>query len=542
MARFLKIERKDSLNKGREKLNGAIDGSEQAVGDAASALAKSLSAEQVALLSQAMSQQTQKQLDNIVIGSGTSDAETIQARGDHDLLYQRLDSSDQEMAEKARELENTRLLTLSYTKFGSVWLPPDYVDFIISTLPFNLFRDFTGRIKHDFNFEKQMHGTKIYIRKFDSDNQNDGLSPQNPVITMQRAVEIANSISGVVTFVFMDQFNEAGPTEWAEFENLNKNYNMTSSNENGTFFGSVRTNFNWTSDGALFKADRSSAVDVMDYNYKDVKGVPKYFKEVATIQECRNNYMSWYSDGISVWINYDIEEGINRDLSIIVAANPVFSLDISGKKVFINNIKFVLAGKERGSSNALRLIGNSSSEAYINNAVFKGANLNGLADVGVGRLYVFDSVAVENGVDGFNYHGISSDFIFEYNLYGAFNGTIAQLSANATTAHDGMTILRIGSIGESCYGPLLADVGGCISINIDCRMYNSLLVSGNSKAAFYFSDSGGERKGVSWLINCEGGGEDTFTLYGPSINTNPINIINLKGLKIEKNTKVNFIT
>lgn len=99
------INRLDSLNKGRVKLNKSIDQSNKSEVDAAGALARSMSAEQISLLSQAMSQQTQTQLDNIVIGSGTSDAETIQARGKHDLLYKRLDSSDEQLADTTEELD-----------------------------------------------------------------------------------------------------------------------------------------------------------------------------------------------------------------------------------------------------------------------------------------------------------------------------------------------------------------------------------------------------------------------------------------------------
>lgn len=97
------INRTDSLNKGRTKINNAIDGSNKAVNDAAGALARSLSAEQISLLSQAMSQQTQNQLDNIIIESGTSDAEVIQARKDYPVLNARLDASDTQLTDTANK-------------------------------------------------------------------------------------------------------------------------------------------------------------------------------------------------------------------------------------------------------------------------------------------------------------------------------------------------------------------------------------------------------------------------------------------------------
>jgi len=66
------IDELDNLNTGRVKLNQAID----------------------------QANTVQGQLDTIVIASGTSDAETIQARGGEPLLYNRLDKVDTQLAQK----------------------------------------------------------------------------------------------------------------------------------------------------------------------------------------------------------------------------------------------------------------------------------------------------------------------------------------------------------------------------------------------------------------------------------------------------------
>ena len=65
------IDELDNLNEGRVKLNQAID----------------------------QANTVQGQLDTIVIASGTSDAETIQARGGEPLLYNRLDKVDTQLAD-----------------------------------------------------------------------------------------------------------------------------------------------------------------------------------------------------------------------------------------------------------------------------------------------------------------------------------------------------------------------------------------------------------------------------------------------------------
>ncbi len=112
------IHEEESLNKGRIKINKAINQSGRSERDAASALAKSLSAEQISLLAQAMSEQTQKQLDNVIIESGTSDAEVIQARGEEPILNDRLNKTDAQINKNEFELSNVKRTTKLVEKLG----------------------------------------------------------------------------------------------------------------------------------------------------------------------------------------------------------------------------------------------------------------------------------------------------------------------------------------------------------------------------------------------------------------------------------------
>ena len=471
---------------------------------------------------------------NAVIANATVDSEVILARGGKATLGQRLDETTAQ----------NEIKTLSYTKYGDLWFPPGYRSIIRSKIHFNLFRDFDGLVKHDYDFDQQINRyTKIYLRKHDSSNANDGLTPQTPLTTLEPAVNKAIDLDEPVSFIFMDKFAEYSANELQQFGRLSKDYNLSSSNEKGSIFGAgVRSSFNWQRDGELFKTSRSATIEVFDYNKRKANGDLKGFKKVNTISECRNVYMSFYTDGTSVWINYDIESGVSREIGLNLLVRQEYSLDFSGRKVNMNKLSFLGVGKTEGSLNALKVVGDSDSEVYINEGIFRNASLNGLATINVGNVFVFDSVATGNGVDAFNYHGQGSEFVFEYNAYGSDGGTPEQSSSNVTTAHDGLMIIRVGTIGENCRGPLLADVNGCISINYDVRMYNSLLPSGKSKAAFYGSDSGADSPGEMWLINCEGGGDDTYTLYYPDLpNSKSVKVINLKGLDIEEGTRVEYI-
>lgn len=96
----------DKLYQAYPKINEAIDNAENA-------LYKSTNAVNTANQAKAKSDDTQQQLDTIVIESGTSDAETLQARGGFPLLKDRLESVDAQLAEKAEKTEvstvNTQL-------------------------------------------------------------------------------------------------------------------------------------------------------------------------------------------------------------------------------------------------------------------------------------------------------------------------------------------------------------------------------------------------------------------------------------------------
>jgi hypothetical protein len=85
-------ENKDSLKTAAPKLNDAIDQSNEAI-------TKATSAEQTANLANTKSDDTQQQLNNIVINNGQSDAEVLQARGTYSVLNERLSATDAQLAD-----------------------------------------------------------------------------------------------------------------------------------------------------------------------------------------------------------------------------------------------------------------------------------------------------------------------------------------------------------------------------------------------------------------------------------------------------------
>ena len=102
-----------------------------------------------------------------------------------------------------------------------------------------------------------------------------------------------------------------------------------------------------------------------------------------------------------------------------------------------------------------------------------------------------------------------------------------------------MSVIRVNCVGYDCFGPVLADVNGCYSLNYDCTMYDSTRAAGNTKAAFYFDEAIAVRQGKAVLINCGGGGIDTFTIN--SDGNVEIDVKNLKGNNIPDTLILNQI-
>jgi peptidoglycan/xylan/chitin deacetylase (PgdA/CDA1 family) len=96
----------DSLREGTDKINQSIDQSNNAIKKATDADAKSDSAVQTANLANTKSDDTQQQLNNIVINNGESDAEVLQARGSYSVLNERLESTDAQLAHNADEIKH----------------------------------------------------------------------------------------------------------------------------------------------------------------------------------------------------------------------------------------------------------------------------------------------------------------------------------------------------------------------------------------------------------------------------------------------------
>ena len=122
------------------------------------------------------------------------------------------------------------------------------------------------------------------------------------------------------------------------------------------------------------------------------------------------------------------------------------------------------------------------------NCEFSDSDANGLDWNGGGEVYLISCTADDNTLDGFNYHDDDDDgcFVLEYGCEASGNGTNGSTSNNASTAHDAVSIVRVG--GDYQQSPQnIVDIEQSNSINVGVTSQLPVDVSGTQNTANFTS-------------------------------------------------------
>src|SRR5699024_6169512 len=277
--------------------------------------------------------------------------------------------------------------------------------------------------------------------------------------------------------------------------------------------------------------------EVVDLSNLDYRGLPNPLTKVNSKAECDSNPNSYYYNGSRLWVNLIKGEKpiTNKNVHPILWLQG-YNFKLGDTKLIVKDIIMFNRNSQGNIRDCFSVDGTSESELILWNVGVVFGMLNGIATRKVGKVFNFHGTAKLAEYDGFNYHGDGGtnpyEFVFEYDCHAYDNGLSQTHSCNATTAHDGMSIVRVGSVGYNCHGPVLADVNGCNSLNYDCIMYDSTLSNGGPrKTGYWFDEESTDRKGKIVLINSGGGGKDTYTIRHDGID---VFVKNLKGNNIPK--------
>src|SRR5699024_6997952 len=272
---------------------------------------------------------------------------------------------------------------------------------------------------------------------------------------------------------------------------------------------------------------RSSVRNVIDLMNIDSRGLPIPLKNASSLSECQSTENTWYSEGSSVWIHR--KDGLkpsidNTVLNIgVTGINPKLG---EGGAVYFENFIFT----PWITAHALNVTSDSTTpvgDLVLNNCLLVGqrnntSRGNGLATDNIKNVFSFDTITAYAQLDGYNYHytKILEEYkrdclALEYNCTAYDLGLDVQGagSNNASSAHEGASVVRFGTVGYRNSGAVIIDVNGCYSVLYDCHARTPIIdgVVGKNRAYSFTTEDTG-RNGITHLINSSASEADTSLL------------------------------
>ncbi len=478
------IEKLDWLDEGRDKLNRhAIDpayraevNSEQAVEDANRIGGE---AKDIALEADSKSQQavnkavdTDERLDNLIVGE-LQDGEVIDARrpenGDaFPTVGKRLNSQDEEL---------TKLKNTYYLPLGPVYIPSNFGTDI------NVTKNQNGSITNDFSVltaNDWSQSTEVFITCRVS---SAGLGTNfNTPVGFQRF--IVNYTSGLYgsqkSFILtiLDKYYDFGvfSTNGLDCDLLIRSRSFSGKTWVAPMKGIWSTSAyssisNWVYNGGVYETTQTTndtIIDVVNGELVSVDNAVNYFTKVTSLALCKTTPFSFYQSGAQVSVNpgtYNID-----DCSLLTTTRIFNLVNYTGKVLAFENINLCI------DSFNLRPTSYDTHIIFSECTMYRGLQ-NGLSVFGQYKLTLSKCRTFGTSADGFNYHGDAGCLVRELDCNAFDNGTTKMVggntstsSNNCSTAHDGLTILRVNNRYWNCQGGMVADVNGCASLNIGCQL------------------------------------------------------------------------
>ena len=416
----------------------------------------------------------------------------------------------------------------------SIWYPSDFPQ-----LPFRVYKDINGKYQHEFNIRNEFIGKQIYVacESGRGSDSNDGLTPETAVLSLKKAIEVANSLKNVNNVVINVMSNMVERTFGPLSSNFTLENNIVIRPMEGkeVLFTSAVFGLEWEDyEGGIYQTYQTTALNVSDNLYRDLDDKPMVYKKLPTINAVVENPGSYFiSDTNYIYVN--TIDGRRPDKDILVNTSTIPSIwNINNKKLVFSNISFMMS---HVNADQVRVNGNEKSTLVNYGCKFIGAGNHGLLTSKVGRVYSFDTISCENKGHGFNYRTVLTqgpkDLIFEFNCKSYNNGKLMSGVISGSCAQDGLNIIRINTYAHSCDGPLCSDSNGCYSLMYGCSMCNSLRNSGSTNTGFWFDSDLSQRTHKAYLIDCAGDSE--FSLNADVMGE--IYLRHFQGIKIPEPIK-----
>lgn len=434
----------------------------------------------------------QSQIDSLILESGTSDAEVIQARGGKPLLKDRLNVYDADISKINEDFKKSFMYekiygTLSrYTKPSTMDLA---IPFTVSVAPNGNF---------DYNYDVSRHKNTVskryYVDVKNGNNTNDG-TESAPFRDLSRAFRYGDADEIVVKSGVYGWTYGEGDTSTEQ----TKPFNLIGVGD--VYIGAHRDTQTWSSVSGrnnVFMTNASAVTEVLDI--RDYSN-PVFYTQVNSIDEVENTRASYYKNGNDIYVRPDYIGAPNDKVLLNMGGSNALNFR-NKSKIYMENIK---------TTNTVT-VDNSSvvGKLYAKNCDFSiGSNDNALSIFGDVYFELQNCRAMYAYRDGFNYHIRNGKLPrgWEIDCVGAYNGRDGADQNNGSTMHDGGKIGRVGGSYHHNHGPNVIDVNdGTQSLNIGVHAHSSTATNTYSNVDFRTRDDAD-----MWLVNCISNGSDFST-------------------------------
>ncbi len=420
--------------------------------------------------------------------------------------------------------------TFSITSLGNVTDQPSNIPLNFKNFPqlkyqvYSTDINFNNFICDDIISEKEKNVTTIYyVDKTHGSDSNNGLSQSNAFKTLKKALASYSSVKsgsveilvvGETTFYADELYGELISTVPLIIKPLNNTDRITL---NGGIQGIIWSKMEGYNN--VYKCNTDIQINgVIDCNTKDDYGLYNGLKQVYSLNDCENTVNSFYidsSDYLTAYVNLEANEPNEKVLPVqkgyLFRFNHTTSTNDCGvylKNVDTIGISIYTAARANNSSNS------GIVEFIADNCTFQHAFTGNLITLGsYDIVYMINCIGGYAFRDIFNYSGSylsttkkETSIICEINCKvkeGGFYGNNSLGNNNLSTAHDGLNIVRLNTNGYNSEGPLVADVNGCRSIVIGCKMnnYKKELLGRN---CYVFNNVSADNEGLVTFVKSTG--------------------------------------
>lgn len=395
----------------------------------------------------------------------------------------------------------------------------DFQDWFSGTpTPYTISQATTGAVSISYaeTDEASAAGTKIeyWVDPVGGDNANSGLTSGLPKKTVGAVTALSASNPKVIWLAPGIYYRDTSPAG-VTYSHLQ---HMTMKPTSGRALlttalspAEITTNGGWTASGAAYGTPATSVGNVFDASSLDYRGVPRRYTNVANLAAVQALAGSWAEVSGTVYVRCFDGRAPDDDVLVNMKTGGFTVTPRAAKTVYFKDLGFLMGST---SSDCVRVSTQAATTGYFTaiNCFFGGGGADALGIRNTTLSWLRQCTAAHGKVDGFSgtrNHALAMDVV-EY-LCHAFNAGAggSGTTNNCSTYHEGSRVLRLGGVYYSALGPVVADVNGCKSLNINCSSSRSLLGSGAGAASWYANNSVGSIEtspaGKQWLVRCAGG-------------------------------------